>query len=912
MYNGIGLQTPRGSGTNGYIQSNKFFLRPKSGKVVVDNAGKGFGENQGMAGVTKKPNKDILEHDRKRQIELKLAILEDTLINQGYTEAEIEDKLKDARNNLEAAASAEEVTGGAITGADKVSDTQTHQIAARKEKQMETLRAALGISTSEFDNQKKQNIDSNSDESNDDDDDDRPVNKLKEGLNEDGKQHGKDPKNGNDDVRMGAKSRKNEGGEELLGSRSHKKQESKRRKHGDDSSDAGSSGEHVKRTKKKHRKSNRGSDSESDSDNDVGKKKQKSREHKKSRRHDIDDSDSDPHNGEKYQKARRVHDFHDDDSSSDEGPDYKTQKGKHRLKSSRRHDSDSDDDEKYEVSRKRHDLDDYGSSFKDGHNHESEKGKRRHDSEDDTDTDSGEKNKRNHSKKNQQSGNRRIERDDFVPDGPQKISNERRGRSDRRYDPEYATDSDSGEKNKRTHTKKNQQCGNRRIEKDDFVPDGPLKISNERHGRSDRRYDPEDDTDSDSGEKNRRIHTKKNQQSGNRRIEKDDFVPDGPLKISNERHGRSDRRYDVESDSDSDGGREHRKKEVEKKSSRRRHDIDEDDVDIGYGEKVEKNQRSWRYNSDGDGYGDSHRRSSNGNSGSDADYKREKIDKIKYFEKNRGDRGDNLSSRGGQSGRKSSLEEKGLRSSAVGNDDRRKEKSGLHNSDVGLDTFRKLEEMYQSKRDTVDKSGYEDGEMIRSKKKVDSENEDEQPKAKSRSRNAGKEIEHNGEQQMITKTRPETNSRSHRNKDEQRRDDKSARGGAFEDDKSARGGGFEDDKSARGGRSHSGGELHRENRSDRDYKDRGGRRHTRDDEEYGGRKHARDEEDIYGRHGKDENYRHHGSRRRGREEEEDRESGREKRDRQVNSSKRVKYDDSRSNERRRYDNEKSDDGRTRH
>ncbi|GMQ02519.1 hypothetical protein CsSME_00048706 [Camellia sinensis var. sinensis] len=106
MYNGIGLQTPRGSGTNGYIQNNKFFLKPRSGKVVVDNSGKGFEAGQGTAGVTKKPNQDILEHDRKRQIELKLVILEDKLVDQGYTDAEIAEKLAEARRNLEAAGEA--------------------------------------------------------------------------------------------------------------------------------------------------------------------------------------------------------------------------------------------------------------------------------------------------------------------------------------------------------------------------------------------------------------------------------------------------------------------------------------------------------------------------------------------------------------------------------------------------------------------------------------------------------------------------------------------------------------------------------------------------------------------------------------------------------------------------------------
>lgn len=101
MYNGIGLQTPRGSGTNGYIQSNRFFVRPKTNKVVTDSS-KGFGSDQGTAGVTWKANKEILEHDRKRQIELKLVVLEDKLVDQGYTDAEIAEKLDEARKSLEA------------------------------------------------------------------------------------------------------------------------------------------------------------------------------------------------------------------------------------------------------------------------------------------------------------------------------------------------------------------------------------------------------------------------------------------------------------------------------------------------------------------------------------------------------------------------------------------------------------------------------------------------------------------------------------------------------------------------------------------------------------------------------------------------------------------------------------------
>ncbi|GMI86553.1 hypothetical protein like AT3G49601 [Hibiscus trionum] len=147
MYNGIELTTPRGSGTNGYIQSNKFFVRPKTNRVT--NSIRPFEADQG----TKKPNKEILEHDRKRQTELKLVILEDKLSEQGYTESEIADKLVEARKALEDALQEKDEEEGEViptpTRQQKVSDTQTHQVAARKERQMETFRAALGIGVSE-------------------------------------------------------------------------------------------------------------------------------------------------------------------------------------------------------------------------------------------------------------------------------------------------------------------------------------------------------------------------------------------------------------------------------------------------------------------------------------------------------------------------------------------------------------------------------------------------------------------------------------------------------------------------------------------------------------------------------------------------------------------------------------------
>ncbi len=76
MYNGIGLPTPRGSGTNGYIQRNLSTVRKFKDKnfkapddIPVPSLRRG--------------NTDIIEHDRKRKIEVKCMEFESLLEDQG-------------------------------------------------------------------------------------------------------------------------------------------------------------------------------------------------------------------------------------------------------------------------------------------------------------------------------------------------------------------------------------------------------------------------------------------------------------------------------------------------------------------------------------------------------------------------------------------------------------------------------------------------------------------------------------------------------------------------------------------------------------------------------------------------------------------------------------------------------------
>ena len=99
-YNGIGLQTTRGSGTNGYVQTNKFHrsasrLERKEWKDLKEIHG------EGDRGGAKKPCEDILEHNRKREIERKLVELEDDLEERGIAREEIDEMLKDARAKYE-------------------------------------------------------------------------------------------------------------------------------------------------------------------------------------------------------------------------------------------------------------------------------------------------------------------------------------------------------------------------------------------------------------------------------------------------------------------------------------------------------------------------------------------------------------------------------------------------------------------------------------------------------------------------------------------------------------------------------------------------------------------------------------------------------------------------------------------
>lgn len=86
MYNGIGLPTTRGSGTNGFVQRNLAFvskkrqMRPK----IVTNPEKDS---------DRRPNLELILHQKKREIEGKCIRLRKELEDEGWSNRRIEEEV---------------------------------------------------------------------------------------------------------------------------------------------------------------------------------------------------------------------------------------------------------------------------------------------------------------------------------------------------------------------------------------------------------------------------------------------------------------------------------------------------------------------------------------------------------------------------------------------------------------------------------------------------------------------------------------------------------------------------------------------------------------------------------------------------------------------------------------------------
>jgi len=77
MSSNVGLSTPRGSGTSGYVQRNLSALKARNNNAPYPKDFESLKHRQ------RQPDQEILEHDRKREVELKVFELRDRLEDEG-------------------------------------------------------------------------------------------------------------------------------------------------------------------------------------------------------------------------------------------------------------------------------------------------------------------------------------------------------------------------------------------------------------------------------------------------------------------------------------------------------------------------------------------------------------------------------------------------------------------------------------------------------------------------------------------------------------------------------------------------------------------------------------------------------------------------------------------------------------
>jgi len=138
MSSNVGLNTPRGSGTSGYVQRNLSHLRPRDQIKPYDLDDRKY--------QSRKPDPGILEHERKRKIEVKVFELRDSLEEAGeLNEDEIDDRCDSMRKELEEESEREQRTGGGRTDARGLKSHQVHDLAKAKIEETERFRRAMGI-----------------------------------------------------------------------------------------------------------------------------------------------------------------------------------------------------------------------------------------------------------------------------------------------------------------------------------------------------------------------------------------------------------------------------------------------------------------------------------------------------------------------------------------------------------------------------------------------------------------------------------------------------------------------------------------------------------------------------------------------------------------------------------------------
>ncbi|EAQ91392.1 hypothetical protein CHGG_03327 [Chaetomium globosum CBS 148.51] len=145
MSDNVGLSTPRGSGTSGYVQRNLAHMRPR------DNAAPYAPRNDvdTLRHKPRQPDKGLLEHERKREVEVKVFELRDKLEEEEVDEEEIDSRCGELRKKLLAEMEKNQAGDGRRGGVGPKRNLkmhQVHELADAKIKESERLRQALKIS----------------------------------------------------------------------------------------------------------------------------------------------------------------------------------------------------------------------------------------------------------------------------------------------------------------------------------------------------------------------------------------------------------------------------------------------------------------------------------------------------------------------------------------------------------------------------------------------------------------------------------------------------------------------------------------------------------------------------------------------------------------------------------------------
>jgi serine/arginine repetitive matrix protein 2 len=91
MYNGIGLHTPRGTGTSGYVEQNRAFPQRKSAETQGDRR---------LPQSTRRLSKALEDYDARRRIELKCYVLKKKLESSNVPRDQVEAAVDQLRAKL--------------------------------------------------------------------------------------------------------------------------------------------------------------------------------------------------------------------------------------------------------------------------------------------------------------------------------------------------------------------------------------------------------------------------------------------------------------------------------------------------------------------------------------------------------------------------------------------------------------------------------------------------------------------------------------------------------------------------------------------------------------------------------------------------------------------------------------------